>query len=213
MNIDEIIARRKITSILHFTTNRGLLGILATKTLKSRLRLNKDEHLAHIFQPNAAYRDKDRAWLDYVNLSISRINTGFFNTSSQSWHSEKNFWWCVLDFSPKILNHQGVNFTTTNNIYTGVIRKSGHDGLEAMFAGRINHWWGKDIMRQEGLESQFPTCVQAEVLYPKEISTEFLQAIYVQNDEIADEVAGQLGAMNHRNIPIITAPVKFTDMR
>ncbi|KPA06462.1 DarT ssDNA thymidine ADP-ribosyltransferase family protein [Pantoea agglomerans] len=213
MSIDEVIIKRSINSIVHFTTNRGLLGILATKTLKSRLRLNKDEHLIHIFQPNAAYRDKDKAWLDYVNLSISRINTEFFNTSSKSWHSEKNFWWCILDFSPKILNHQGVNFTTTNNIYTGVIRKPGHDGLEAMFADRINHWRGKDIVRPKALEAKFPTCLQAEVLYPKEISTEFLQAIYVQNDEIADEVAGQLGAMNHRNIPIITSPDKFTDMR
>ncbi|QIJ50296.1 DarT ssDNA thymidine ADP-ribosyltransferase family protein [Raoultella ornithinolytica] len=51
------------------------------------------------------------------------------------------------------------------------------------------------------------------MLYPKEISTEFLQAIYVQNDEIADEVAGQLGAMNHKNVPIITSPDKFIDMR
>ncbi|QIJ50297.1 DarT ssDNA thymidine ADP-ribosyltransferase family protein [Raoultella ornithinolytica] len=162
MSIDEVVAKRNISSVLHFTTNRGLLGILATKTLKSRLRLNKDEHLKHIFQPNATCRDKDKAWLDYVNLSISRINMGFFNTSSKSWHSEKNFWWSVLDFSPKILNHQGVNFTTTNNIYTGVLRKTGHDGLEAMFADRINQWLGKDIIRPRALDAKFPTCLQAE---------------------------------------------------
>lgn len=213
MNIANKIEGRGIKSIVHFTTNRGLLGIFATNCVKSRERLNKDEHLSHIFQPNASYRDKDKDWLDYVNLSISRINTEFFNTSSGSWHKEKNFWWCILDFSPEILSHSGVSFTTTNNIYTSVRRGEGADSLENMFADEILQWPGKKVCRLENENSFFPTCRQAEVLYPREVSTEFLQAIYVQADSVADEVAGQLSAMNHRAIPIVICPDKFTDIR
>ncbi|MBU9833647.1 DUF4433 domain-containing protein [Rahnella sp. L72c] len=213
MKISKKIEERKIKSVVHFTTNRGLLGIFATNKLKSRERLNKDQQLSHIFYPNASYRERDKAWHDYVNLSISRINTGFFNTSSNSWHKEKDFWWCILDFSPEILTHQDVYFTTTNNIYTGVSRGKGVDGLEAMFDECITQWAGRSVKRSVNESSFFPTCVQAEVLYPKELSTDFLQGVYVQEDWIADEVAGQLSAMNHRSIPIITCPDKFTNIR
>lgn len=63
MTIQQLIAERGIESILHFTTNRGSLGLFASRALKSRQRLNADQQLKHIFQPNARYRDKDRAWL------------------------------------------------------------------------------------------------------------------------------------------------------
>ncbi|MDF5857589.1 hypothetical protein P4197_03525 [Pseudomonas aeruginosa] len=91
MSIKQFIKQRGIESVVHFTTNRGSLGIFACNALKSRQRLNADEQLKHIFQPNARYRDKDLAWLDYANLSISRINMNFFNTCSGSWHRERDF--------------------------------------------------------------------------------------------------------------------------
>lgn len=122
MTIQQLSAERGIESILHFTTNRGSLGLFASRALKSRQRLNADQQLKHIFQPNARYRDKDRAWLDYANLSVSQINTAFFRTCSGSWHREKDFFWCILDFTPEILLHDDVWFTTTNNIYTNVER-------------------------------------------------------------------------------------------
>lgn len=81
MSIERFIKDRKIESIVHFTTNRGSLGIFASEALKSRKRLAVDEQLQHIFQPNAQNRNKDAAWLDYANLSISRINTSFFGFS------------------------------------------------------------------------------------------------------------------------------------
>ena len=111
MTIQQLIAERGIESILHFTTNRGSLGLFASRALKSRQRLNADQQLKHIFQPNARYRDKDRAWLDYANLSVSQINTAFFRTCSGSWHKEKDFFWCILDFTPEILLHDDVWFT------------------------------------------------------------------------------------------------------
>ena len=75
---------RGVAQVVHFTTVSGLTGVLAAKAVKSRARLPTDKYLEHVYQPNSAIR-KDRAWLDYVNLSISRINDWMFD-SSTSWH-------------------------------------------------------------------------------------------------------------------------------
>lgn len=204
MSIDDIIEARGIEEILHFTTNYGILGILDTKCLKARQRLNVDARLEYIFTPNAAVRSRDAAWLDYVNLSISRINT-WFATSSGKWHRPQGVWWCVLAFKPEILNHSGVYFTTTNNIYSSVSRASGQAGLEAMFSPKIVQYNSNIVIRKDSCPSFFTTCEQAEVLYPGQIRTEYLKKIYVPSSEIEDQVAGQLSAVGH---PLVDLEVR-----
>ncbi|MDM0038785.1 DarT ssDNA thymidine ADP-ribosyltransferase family protein [Variovorax sp. J22G21] len=217
MNIAEIIATRRIESILHFTSNKGSLGILDARAIKARARLNKDERLEHIFMPNAADRSRDEKWLDYVNLSISRINESFFNVSAGSWHKEKDFWWCIFDFSPDILNHQGVYFTTTNNMYSGVKRNQGGDALEAAFGRRIVQWSSSRsssiIQRDVALSPALTTCAQAEILYPGELSTDFLQAVYVSADEFADELASQCSVVGHPAVDIRVRPELFGSIK
>lgn len=213
MSILSVIEQRRIASILHFTTNRGILGILASRSLMSRQRLNVDAQLKHIFQPNAQYRGKDIAWLDFVNLSISRINASFFGICSGTWHREKDFWWCILDFSAEILAHDGVHFSNTNNIYTSVHRGQGEDGLQSLFEDRIVQWAGKVVVRPTDLPTWFPTCSQAEVLYPGQVSTEFLRTIHVSHDGFADELAAQMYAVNHPAVPIRVSPQMFEEIR
>lgn len=213
MTIADQIAARSITSILHFTTNRGSLGILDSRALKARARLDTDARLEKIFQPNAASRPRDAAWLDYVNLSISRINESFFGTSAGSWHKEKDLWWCILDFKPEILSHAGVYFTTTNNMYSGVQRGLGESALEAAYAPSITQWRGKVIDRPKSHSLSLTTCPQAEVLYPAAVSTEFLQAIYVSAGEFADELASQIAVVNHPHVQIEVRPDLFGGIR
>ena len=212
MSLDKIIVDRGIKSVVHFTTNRGSLGVFRTKALKSRHRLNGDEQLKHIFQPNAASRDKDADWLDYANLSISRINTDFFGASG-NWHKEKDFFWCILDFSHEILSHHGVQFTTTNNIYTGVNRGKGAEALEATFNSVICQWSGRLVRRPESYPLYLPTCRQAEVLYPGEVSTEYLQKIYVREESDGDELVGQMELVRHREIEIEVKPEFFREIK
>ncbi|MGE8407280.1 MAG: DarT ssDNA thymidine ADP-ribosyltransferase family protein [Pseudomonas sp.] len=213
MSIEQFIAQRGIESVVHFTTNKGSLGIFASNALKSRHRLNADDQLKHIFQPNAISRDKDLAWLDYANLSISRINTNFFNTCSGSWHRERNFFWCIFDFSPEIMLHEGVQFTTTNNIYSGNLRGPGLEGLERAFQPRTHQYLGNYAVRTEGFPEDQPTCNQAEILYPGEVSTRFLQRIYVRNEEDSDELAGQMGATAHPAVEVLVRPELFEKIR
>lgn len=207
MNIKEIIDRRGITEILHFTKNLGLTGTLHSGHVKSRARLDLDKELQYIFEPNASFR-KDREWLDYVNLSISEINSQFFGVSSCNWHAGRDLWWCILAFSPEIILHDNVVFATTNNIYTGVRRGLGAEGLDALFSPRIVRWSGNMVNRQGTCPQNLTTCEQAEVLYPQQVSTEFLQRIYVRTEEDADDVNGQLSIYGQRP-DIVVHPEKF----
>lgn len=212
MSIEQFITDRKIGSVVHFTTNRGSLGIFASNALKSRHRLNDDEQLAHIFQPNARDRNKDAAWLDYANLSISRINTSFFRYSG-NWHKEQGFFWCIFDFSPEIMTHDGVWFATTNNIYTGVRQTQGLKGLQAVFQETTVLWNGKVVTRTPDHPPSLPTCPQAEVLYPGEVSTQYLQRIYARCSSESDEIAAQMYAMGHRQVPVVVNPDLFGEIK
>jgi hypothetical protein len=213
MSIAAIVQSRKIESVLHFTTNRGSLGVLATKALKSRARLNDDALLANIVQFNAPDRSRDAAWHDYVNLSISKINASFFGVSAGKNHKDKDFWWCILDFSPSILSHSGVHFANTNNMYSGVVRAVGAAGLESLFAPKIVQWHSSMVSRASSLEPCYPTCAQAEALYPGEVSTDFLQAIYVATDAPGDELAAQLAMAAHRLVKIEVRPELFQNIK
>lgn len=218
MSVDRIVRERGITEVLHFTTNKGCLGVMATRALKARERLREEEVLEFILQVNAEDRSRDAEWHGYVNLSLSRINTHFFKTSGFK-HREKDIWWCILSFSPAILGHAGVYFTTTNNMYSGVKRAVGADGLTALFGPKIHRYYlSKEsrnvvVTRDVSLPRHLTTCEQAEALYPGEVSTEFLQAIYVSHEDHADEVAGQIGVVNHRSVDIIVAPDKFKEFK
>ena len=101
MTVEEVIDRRGITEVLHFTTNQGLLGMLASGGILSRERLPKEKYLEHVYKPNAPVRH-DSNWLDYVNLSITTINTEFFGHSSR-WRQDQEVWWCVVSLDPAVL--------------------------------------------------------------------------------------------------------------
>jgi hypothetical protein len=185
MSIQNIIEKRGIQEILHFTTNKGITGILATKSLKSRVLLSEIQYLEHIYQYNCPDRSRDKDWWGYVNLSITSINTHLFGISTGRWHAKEDGWWCILSFSPEICCHEGVLFTTTNNMYSGAKRTPGAKGLEKMFDPTIVQWSGQTICRQTCIEENKPTCEQAEVLYPKELSLKYLTKVYVRDDETA----------------------------
>ncbi len=144
MTVIENIVARKIEDVLHFTSNHGCLGTLYRKQLQSRKRLEGDPMVEYLFKPNAALR-KDPAYLDYVSLSISHINTQFYNTSANSWHRDEPIFWCILSFDPIILSHNGVEFATTNNIYSSVRRGVGAAGLKALYANQVVRWSGNTV--------------------------------------------------------------------
>ena len=208
MSVRDIIDRRHISEVLHFTTNQGLVGILYSGALKARARLPQERTLEHIYTPNAAFR-KDGAWLDYVNLSVGRINSQFFDVSAGRWHRNRDVWWCILAFDPIILTHDRVFFTTTNNIYPSVKRGTGEAAIEAMFDTPVFGRYNARIDRPTTLRADYPTCEQAEVLYPGEISISFLRRVYVARHEDHDELCGQFAALGLRPIETVVDEAVF----
>jgi len=183
MTITDIIENRGIGELLHFTTNRGITGMASSNYVLSRSRLSKDKHLEHVYLYNCESRDGDTAWHDYVNLSITTVNRNLFGISEGRWHRGRDGWWCILSITPQVMEHAGVYFATTNNMYTGVSRNVGAEGLEALFAPQTQRWNGKTITRSEGTTPSQPTCPQAEVLYPGRLPLGFVNAVYVKGNE------------------------------
>lgn len=208
MSVQDVINQFGILEVVHFTTHRGLMGSLHSNCVKSRKRLPREQELRFIYKPNADIR-KDKAWLDYVNLSISRINGEFFGHSCR-WARFEDLWWCVLSFDPIILTHPGVYFTTTNNIYPSCSRGTGADALRALYNATVSARYGRRKTRQQGMRTDWTTCEQAEVLYPEEVSLDYLRRIYVASGEDQDEVYGQLAAMGWRKIEVELSPEKFS---
>ena len=201
----EAAKRKGVKDVLHFTTIRGAIGVLAACAVKSRIRLTNDKYLEHVYKANVQYR-KDNDWLDYVNLSIERINDWMFDTSTR-WHPLDDNPWVVLSFGPEILAHSGVVFTTTNNIYPSCRRQEGLCGFLQMFAETV---YGRHDQPHNRTNKQleWPTDRQAEVLYPSELSIDYLQRIDVQMEESVDTIRAAQDVL-YLSVPVHHAPKVF----
>jgi hypothetical protein len=214
--IADVIAKRGITEILHFTTNHGVLGMFAKRAILPRRTLPAEKYLEHVYKPNAEVR-KDPAWTGHVSLSISRVNTEFFGVS-RVWHSDTDTWWAIVSLDPEILSHENVVFVTTNNIYPARLRDTGAGALCALFADQVLGYYGQPTKRKPDMPDAWTTDVQAEALYPGEISTQFVRRIYVLTHDHADLVASQYDILRSRghasdprsDLPIDVRPDLFS---
>lgn len=194
--VSEAARTRGISEVLHFTTNRGAVGILHDGAIKCRRSLPHEAHLEFIYRPNAADRSRDLAWHGYVNLSISRINRRMFG-SSLGWHDGDGVSWVVFSFAPEILGDPGVVFTTTNNAYPTVHRAEGVEGFEQLFRESIPWgYYGSIRRRREDAPPHHTTDPQAEVLYPGALSLEHLVGIYVQDESCLEQIDGLLAVFD-----------------
>jgi len=163
-----------------------------THCVKPSQDLSQNHRLEYILKINCPNRSRDLEWLNYVSLSITCVNKYFFNISKK-WHKNDVAWWCILSFRPEIITHSGVVFCTTNNAYTKVVKR-GCDvtGLEGLFADTIVEYEsGTTARRHPSMPSNQPTSIQAEILYHRELSLDYLQRIYVNEVEHASAIEGQ----------------------
>ncbi|WP_025822354.1 DarT ssDNA thymidine ADP-ribosyltransferase family protein [Shewanella marina] len=205
--IDEV-NQRDITEVLHFTTNSGFLGMLAQSQVLPNSKLHKEDTLAFIFKQNSESRkEKNPKWLDYINLSVSKLNYEFFGYS-QYIHRGVDMFWVVLSFSTEILEHEGVFFTTTNNIYPSCNRSQGYKGFVDMFNNPIEGKFQVKYYRSDEHLPSWTTCEQAEVLYPDGLSFEYLKKIYVPDEASKSCVKAQMSLYN-KSIETLVDPSVF----
>jgi len=205
------VSTRQIKEVMHFTTNPGLLGIFATGAVLSRDRLNTDRYVEHIYTPNCSDRLKDADWTDYVNMSISRVNGRMLGVS-KNWHIDHELWWSVLAFDSELLGHDGVYFTTTNNTYPCVKRNPGVLGFSEMFAHSVEWgYYGSQIPRPPTRHSSLTTDLQAEVLYPGQVSLNHLRSIYVYEENNIDYIESLYNIFpTVPKVPVAWRPEVFT---
>lgn len=219
MTVKEFYSSSGICEVLHFTTNRGVVGTLASGFLKSRRLLREEDYLQHILRVNSAsrpeeslYFDKSQDWLNFVNLSISEINRRFFEFFL-TWHPKEDVWWAILSFDAELMEHSGVWFATTNNGYEHCIRLQEVGGLSRCFEKKIARK-GTWTAWRGGRPAHLPTCEQAEVLYPEQVSINFLRKVYVQRGEDQDRVRGWIREFaasypTLNDVEVVLAPAKF----
>jgi hypothetical protein len=90
-----------------------------------------------------------------------------------------------------------------------VRRGQGAAALANLFAARVIRWRDNIVVRSDELPDNFTTCQQAEVLYPGELSVEYLRRIYVTRDEDADEVHAQLAVVGFEGVEVVADPERF----
>jgi hypothetical protein len=200
----EAAQRRDVTELLHYTTQKGVHGTIASKAVLSRAQLDKDEYLEHIREP--VWPRKDPMWVDHISLSVSSINDDLFYRSRSHY---PHLWWAVFSISPSILDDADVVFTTTNNIFPKVRRAKGVQGFEAMFADPV---YGKfsEVHTRAGKPDRQPTDRAAEVLYPVRIETQHVQAVYVSEKDHKHLVLAWCEALNHPDLCVEIRPAVFT---
>lgn len=208
--IREFARARGITEVVHFTTNHGLLGVLDSAGVFSRARVTAEQRLDSIRYLNCTYR-KDPDWIDHVSMSIGTVNQSMLGTS-MGWHPSEDVWWAVLAFDPEILTHDGVTFTTTNNVYHSVVRRGeGASALADMYSDSVPWgYYGSTVRRTVQTAMNAPTDHRAEVLYPVKVPLEFLRAIYVPQPEHIDEISGWLANYpSAPRVPVLCRPEVF----
>lgn len=208
------LVRRGITEIVHFTSNHGVVGMLATGHLLSTKRLRSEQRLQYVAHMNSLtraeeeeYFDKTEDWIDFISFSLSEINFRYFKFSRQRTRN-RDLFWALLAFDPEVTQHESVYFTTTNNSYEHCDRKPGLVGFNAMFEPHIQRkgdWRAHRRLRQDHLA----TCEQAEILYPCSLSLDFLRTIYVAANDDHDRVAAWLKQFGVAHVTVEIAPAKF----
>lgn len=205
------VQRLGISEVRHFTTNRGLLGVLRGQALLSRSYLAQDD-VVDLVTINNCFRRWDTDWFGYVNLSIQRINGWLYDISSGRWHNDEALWWVVLGFDPIVLAHLGVIFVTTNNGFSVACRATGVSGLRALWADEVRSARGSAIygLNRNDRPWDQPTDPQAEALYPQSLSTRWLRTVYVGDAELVDSVRGYVAATSHPEVDVVFYPEAFS---
>lgn len=185
MTVSNFLSERGIREVLHFTTRDGALGVLTTRSLIPNAELTKEQRIEFILKSNCEVR-KDPRWTGHNSLSISTINSQFLQFSRTRHAEDPDLWWCILSFDPIILTHSDVVFCTGNNTWPRSRRLTGGEGVLAVFADSVPGRYDSTIHRPADMPPNFPTCDQAEVLYPGRLPLDFLRRIYFETQDHAD---------------------------
>lgn len=175
--ISQVIERRKILWLCHFTPRENLENI-KKNGLKTRDLLSDDEVVVTDHARYDQYKNS-------ICLSISKPNSFMFNKKL-----EQGFDLCLLLISPEVLYKKRClfyphNAATANYRYINIDLLKGEKGLEGMFSNPISYQRSgqlpQDIFREHYLLPCETTSYQAEVQCLDNIEPEYIEHIFEAN--------------------------------
>lgn len=205
---------RGVSRLVHFTPFLNLLGIFTTRAIMPKdsvveyAKSHRDEDLLEYVTWNDSYRHDGRT--NCINLSVQRINEPLFR-SFKSKFSRGNPW-CILEIDPVCLQKEGVLFAVSNAASAAVRNRgtaAGIAGLKAVFSEPVVTARGF-VKREASMPRNWPTSVQAEVLFPGEIPLNLIRGLIFETSEGAARGQAMLSAEDMREPPEIkVVPADF----
>lgn len=200
--IENIIEKRGITRICHFTKAKNLPhvfndfgGILSTDKLPDKYKDVNDF---------SRYDGKT----DFICCSIQYPNIFYLNNIKNKDLLFKD--WVILTIDPKVMAKEGVLFSKVNAATErGKYIKSGYNALNGLFEQSVQSS-KRIITRSMLMPENCTTDNQAEVLIPEFIAKENITSIIVPNVKRAKEESLKLRVLGiNLSIPIIISEDLF----
>jgi hypothetical protein len=204
LTIRELVERRQISRLCHFTPSRNLAHIVASKegVLASR---HLEEGERALFNPTD--RDRLDGYRDYVCCSVQYPNGWYFRKARQRETLFRD--WVVLLLDPRYLWLPGTRFCPRNAAAAcGDLIRAGPEAFEALFAQVVDGM--RTFYRGPRHPEFLPTDEQAEVLIPDRVGLSDLQSVVVRDHSQARAEASRLRLMD-LHVPRFVVVPEFFD--
>lgn len=181
---EQVISRRGITRLCHFTRSKNLPFILGNDEDSSKgiVANNFITDKSFLTKTDSKRLDNHE---DYICTSVQYPNCFYFSTVLNRTNEEIFKDWVILQLSPKIIDCSTkfcpVNAATKN----GQLISNGVEGFESLFVDEVQ---GRcTLNRSESMKDNSTTDIQAEVLIHKYIDKTDITGIIFPNLEIAKQ--------------------------
>lgn len=184
MNLyQQIIQQRNINYLVHFTKSSNLPFILGDESLQSTPNgIVSDDLLPQEMERNDKKRNDQHT--DYVCCTVEFPNLRFQYRQKMQQVNELFDEWAFIYIDPSIINDttlfSPINAATGN----GINLECGPDAFENIFGESIDYYRkyanemkGRQLVRPEGLPSNYASSIQAEVMIKDKISKEYIREI------------------------------------
>ena len=178
--IREVLAKRRIKRLYHFTRIENLQSIL-THGILPETELSQKK-MSHFSNDPRRYDGKKNC----ISLSVEYPNSDNLHKFMKEKIGAK---WVVLAVDPEVILYHNCYFAEHNAASSSISSFLDHNvspkAFENMFADEIivgfSH--GKRIInRRVGTPSYWPTSLQAEIMLEGRIAPEYITAIYFQDE-------------------------------
>jgi hypothetical protein len=188
-DIQDVLARRGIPALYHFTRNANLSHILEHGLL------SRNEIAARGIDAHVSDQLRLDGHLNAISVSIGFPNYRMFYSLRCATNQE----WAVIAFKPELLSMCDCCFYPTNAAASAMAAlppdtRRGCSALEEMFASPAPC----GVERDAAIGSHLPTDPQAEVMVLEPIDPMFIDGIYFQSDYWLKRAIEQQAALAER---------------